>query len=243
MSMKFAAASMMCLIAGIGSYPAAAENAAAAGGIKLAQQTPDPGKPNTNKPPAGAAEIDSGIKIAAGDGIERSIKLNGTIKRIKRDDIEIDFATIGTRKLKLAPNILVTVVTPATIADIKPGIGLGMGLLELYILPPEKFATSVVVANDRRNITVGLANGDKLRVPIEPGTKVFRYAVGSRADLIAKTIVFVEIPREVAADAKSSYELSTIAVGRKGITPIMVIPPDPGPDCKRDIASGLCINR
>jgi hypothetical protein len=192
-------------------------------GIRLAQQgAPDSTRPNTNKPPAGAAEIPSSTMLASGNPDDLWHIEGGTVKSIKDGILDITFDGMGAQRLKLLDDVSVTVVSRAQLRDIKPGVGLGQGpgSNEVHIFPPGTRTSSVVIANDGRKIIMGdpdKPTGFKYEIAVNSKTKVIRYDFTGKEAIRPGARIYANLPKQLPSD--SAFEVQSVAVAPKGITP------------------------
>jgi hypothetical protein len=196
--------------------------------IRLAQGrgAPNSTQPNTSKSPGGAAERETPHTFAQGLEHSSGIFVTGRILSIKNDVIEI--APEGNKEhltLTLTPNLLVTVAQAGTLNDIKPGLSV-LDSAEgnsLEIIPPKTYSAAIVVANDGHKITTSI-NNDHREIPIQPNAQISRFTYGSKADLTPGANIYVHLSDH------STRAVSSIAVGKNGITPTFLLPA-PGQGC------------
>jgi hypothetical protein len=175
------------------------------------------------------------------------VRLRGTIERVD-DGVYIVKERNGSEiKLKLAPNGSVSSLVPAALADIKPGLFIGVaGLplpdgsqkaLEVTILPealrgrlkgfepwdlrPESTMTNAnveaTVASSDGHILTLRYNDGEKKIVVPPGIPIVAFAPGQVGDLKVGAKIFVGAAKKLP---DGMYEASRIGVG-KGIAPPM----------------------
>lgn len=177
------------------------------------------------------------------------VAIRGTIESISGDGATLDVRSRAGERTELrlkAPRRVIAVI-PAKLADIKPGLFIGVAALpgadgalramEVHIFPetmrgvgegfrPFDLAPGSTMTNGAVNARIEGVDGPKLTVTYKGGsqtilvdrsTPIVTFAPGAPGDLKAGAAI---VARGVRA-ADGVYETSLIQVGRDGLTPPM----------------------
>lgn len=177
------------------------------------------------------------------------VAVRGTIEAVADDAANLSVRTRSgeAATVRLKPSTSVTLVVPATLADVKPGLFIGVAALpgaegvqnalEVHIFPEtmrgtgEGFrqfdlAPGSTMTNGAVEARIDGVDGPKLTVTYKGGqqtiivdksTPIVAFAPGARGDLKAGAAI---IARAVKA-ADGAYEAMRILVGKDGLTPPM----------------------
>ncbi len=149
--------------------------------------------------------------------------------------------------VRLKPSTSVTLVVPATLADVKPGLFIGVAALpdaegaqnalEVHIFPeamrgvgegfrPFDLAPGSTMTNGAVEARIDRVEGPQLTVTykggqqtivIDKSTPIVAFAPGARGDLKAGAAIVAR----AAKAADGAYEATRILVGKDGLTPPM----------------------
>jgi hypothetical protein len=195
----------------------------------------------------GAVALGAALLAPAVWAQDAPVRLRGTIERVD-DGIYVVKERNGSElKLKLAANGTVSALVPATLADVKPGLFIGVaGLpmadgsqkaLEVTILPealrnvvqgfgPWDLQPQSTMTNANVEATVASSDGQVLtlkykdgekKIIVPPGIPIVAFAPGEAGDLKAGAKIFVGAAKKLP---DGTYETSRIGVG-KGVVPPM----------------------
>ena len=177
----------------------------------------------------------------------QTVRIRGPIQAVDGSTITVKAGEAGDVKVKLADNVAVFGVVKATLADIKPGVFIGVGAtpqadgtqraIQIMIFAESQRGTgeghrpwdrpgttmtnatvdTTVSGVDGQVITVKYKDGEK-KVIVPPDAVIRAYVVGSKDELKPGAKIFI------AAAAKKddgTLEAAAISVGRDGIVPPM----------------------
>jgi hypothetical protein len=177
------------------------------------------------------------------------VAVRATIEAVAEDGGSLSVRTRSgeAATVRLQPTTSVTLVVPATLADVKPGLFIGVAAmpgeggvqnaLEVHIFPesmrgvgegfrPFDLAPGSTMTNGAVEARIDGVDGPKLTVTykggqqtivIDKSTPIVALAPGARGDLKAGAAIFA---RAVKA-ADGAYEATRILVGKDGLTPPM----------------------
>jgi hypothetical protein len=173
-------------------------------------------------------------------------RVQGTLESLKDSVVTVKTRTGDLVAVRLTPNFIVSDVTPATLADIKPGLFVGSGAMaapdgtlmatEVHIFAESQRGTgegsrpwdlgpSSSMTNANVTASVDGVNGRVLtmtyqggekHIVVSPETPIVAYAPGSPSDLTKDAAV--SLRAEKLADG--SFQASRVIVGR-GVVPPM----------------------
>ena len=176
------------------------------------------------------------------------VAVRATIEAVADDGASLSVRTRSgeAATLRLKPATSVTLVVPATLADVKPGLFIGVAALpgagvqnalEVHIFPesmrgvgegfrPFDLAPGSTMTNGAVEARIDSVDGPKLTVTYKGGqqtivvdksTPIVGLAPGARANLKAGAAIVARATK--AADG--AYEATRILVGKDGLTPPM----------------------
>ncbi len=177
------------------------------------------------------------------------IAVRGTIETVADDGASLSVRTRSgeAATVRLKPATSVTLVVPAALADVKPGLFIGVAALpdaagaqnalEVHIFPeamrgvgegfrPFDLAPGSTMTNGAVEARVDSVDGPRLTVTYKGGqqtivignsTPIVAYAPGARSDLKAGAAIVAR----AAKAADGAYEAARLLVGKDGLTPPM----------------------
>lgn len=177
------------------------------------------------------------------------VAVRATIEAVADDAASLSVRTRSgeAATIRLKPSTSVTLVVPATLADVRPGMFIGVGAmpsaegvqnaLEVHIFPeamrgvgegfrPFDLAPGSTMTNGAVEARVDSVDGAKLTVTykggqqtvaIDKSTPIVAFAPGTRGDLKAGAAIVAR----AAKAADGAYEAARILVGKDGLTPPM----------------------
>jgi hypothetical protein len=201
------------------------------------------------RPPLIAAALLLALSASALAQPAPTSALRGTIERVAPDRQSFDVKTRGgeEKTLRLPADAKVARVVAASLADIKPGVyvgvaaapgdGGGLKALEVHIFPesmrgvgegfrPFDLAPGSTMTNGDINARVEMADGPQIVVAykggeqtivIDKSTPIVAIEPGGLGDLMAGAAI---VARGAAGEG-GSYEARTVVVGVNGVTPPM----------------------
>jgi hypothetical protein len=177
------------------------------------------------------------------------VAVRATIEAVAEDGASLSVRSRAgeAATVRLTPTASVTLVVPATLADVKPGSFIGVGALptaeglqnalEVHIFPeamrgvgegfrPFDLAPGSTMTNGAVEARIDSVDGAKLTVTYKGGqqtivvdksTPIVAFAPGARGDLKVGAAIVVR----AAKAADGAYEAARILVGKHGLTPPM----------------------
>jgi hypothetical protein len=195
----------------------------------------------------GAVALGGALLVSAVWAQDAPVRVRGTIERVD-GDVYVVKSRDGTElKLKLAAGGGVGAIVPATLADIKPGLYIGVAAMpmedgsqkaiEVSIFPealrglaegfrPWDLQPKSTMTNANVEATVAAADGQVLtlkykdgekKIIVPPGIPIVSFAPGAVSDLKAGAKIFVGAAKKLP---DGTLETSRVNVG-KGIAPPM----------------------
>jgi hypothetical protein len=184
-----------------------------------------------------ATLIGAAAALALPASAQQAPRIRGEIVAMTGNDITVKTPDGMTMAVALDPNVTVTHVAKATLADIKPGSFIGTGAYpdgdgfkaaEVHIFPQGSRSgeghrpwssdpsgtmtnaevTAAVVASDRNQLTL-TTNGQNYKITVPPTAPVVRFEEGNKAQV--KTGAWVGISNAVAKDGKLSAKAITVS--------------------------------
>jgi len=177
------------------------------------------------------------------------VAVRATIEAVADDGASLSVRTRSgeAATVRLTPSTSVTLVVPAALADVKPGLFIGVAALpgaegaqnalEVHIFPeamrgvgegfrPFDLAPGSTMTNGAVEARIDRAEGPQLTVTYKGGqrtivigksTPIVAFAPGARGDLKAGAAIVAR----AAKAADGAYEATRILVGKDGLTPPM----------------------
>lgn len=177
------------------------------------------------------------------------VAVRATIEAVADDGASLSVRTRSgeAATIRLKPSTSVTLVVPAALADVKPGLFIGVAALpdaegaqnalEVHIFPeamrgvgegfrPFDLAPGSTMTNGAVEARIDSVEGPQLTVTykggqqtivIDKATPIVAFAPGARGDLKAGAAIVAR----AAKAADGAYEATRILVGKDGLTPPM----------------------